>query len=178
MSFYQTSNANIIRFRTAPRKVVAPFAAMQRVVQIQNIGVGTTAYYTGTNSNFFLNPEQLQNGALIISPANQSAGGSYTLPAAYALQEFLGGRFAFNVLANQTTQANTGANDFFLLNVYNITTNTGTIIAGDNQSSKIITRATVANDAVLTPVLIQFNGVNSTYASNNGVANYVSYTVY
>ena len=173
MSFYQTSNANIIRFRTAPRKVVAPFAAMQRVVQIQNIGAGTTAYNTGTNSNFFLNPEQLQNGALIISPANQSAGGSYTLPFAYSLQEFLGGRGAFNM-----DSQNTGANSFFILNVYNLSTNTGNVVAWDNLSSKQIVAAPVANDASLTPVLIQFNGVNNSYATVNGVPNYVSYTLF
>jgi hypothetical protein len=181
MSFYQTSNANIVRFRTSPRKVVAPFAALGRVCQIENIGFGYSGYYTGTNTSFALTPEQLQNGSLIINPTNQATGGSYTLPSAYSLQEYLGGRQAFNISnGNLTTQQNTGANDFFLINVYNISTNTGTVVAYDNATSKVITRASVVNDAVLTPVLIQFSGVNSVYATAPGTstANYVSYAVF
>jgi len=181
MSFYQTSNANIVRFRTSPRKVVAPFATLALVCQIENIGGGYSGYYTGTNTNYALTPEQLQNGALIITAAASSTGGSFTLPSAYSLQEYLGGRQAFNISnGNLTTQQNTGANDFFLVNVYNLSTNAGSVIAYDNASSKPIAAASAANDAKLTPVLIQFSGVNSVYATLPGTstANYVSYTVF
>jgi|UniRef100_A0A6C0HE02 hypothetical protein len=187
MSFYQTTNASIVRFRTIPRKTVAPFERLDRVVQIQNIGAGTAAHYTGTNNNgvrstynnsWMLNPEQLQNGAVIIAPTSLGVNGYYTLPSPYLLQEYLGGRFAFNMLANQTTQQNTGANDFFLLNVYNLGPSDAIFVAYDNQSQKPIAAPSIPNDARLTPVLIQFNNVNSTYATVNGTQNTVSYTVY
>ena len=180
MSFYQTNNSSIVRFTVhdPARKVVAPFATLQRVCKIQNIGGGYSGYYTGTNTNWALQPEQLANGRFIISAANNATGGAFTLPSAYALQEFLGGQGAFNTLDNLTTQANTGANDYFVLNVYNLSTNTGNVVAWDNQSAKQVAAAATANDAVLTPVLIQFNGVNSSYATVNGVPNYVSYTLY
>ena len=181
MSFYQTSNANIVRFRTSPRKVVAPFATLGRVCQIENLGGGYSGYYTGTNTNYALTPEQLQNGTLIITAATNTTGGSYTLPSAYSLQEYLGGRQAFNISnGNLTTQQNTGANDFFVLNVYNLSTNTGNVIAYDNASSKQIAVAAAANDAVLTSVLIQFNNVNNVYATLPGTstANAVSYTLF
>jgi len=191
MSFYQTTNASIVRFRTMPRKTIAPFERLDRVVQIQNIGQGYSGYFTGAvagtigvlDKSFLLTPEQLQNGALIINPTGASSGVTnpyafYTMPSAYSLQEYLGGRGAFNMLANQTNQQNTGPNDYFILNVYNTATCTGVFVAYDNQSQKIIQPAPIGNDAALTPVLIQFNGVNSTYATTNGVPNYVSYTLY
>jgi hypothetical protein len=192
MSFYQTNNSSIIRFNVHDpnRKVIAPFQTLARVVQMQKIGQGYSGYYTGAvagtvgveNKSFLLTPQQLQNGALIISPTGSTTGinpyAFYTLPSAFALQEYLGGRGAFNMLANQTTQQNTGANDYFILNVYNVANCTGVFVAYDNQSQKIIQPAPIFNDAALTPVLVQFNGVNSTYATTNGVANYVSYTLY
>ena len=179
MSFYQTSNSNIVRFRASPIKSVAPFASLARVSQIQNIGGGYSGYYTGTSTSFALTPEQVSNGAFIITPTNAATGGSYTLPSAYSLQEQLGGRYAFNISnGNLTTQQNTGANDFFLINVYNLSTNTGTFIAYDNLSSKQIPRATATNRANLTPVLIQFSGVNSVYATSSTATNYVSYSVF
>ena len=74
---------------------------------------------------------------------------------------------------------NTGANDFFVLNVYNIATVTGVIHSfTDGTNQKTITQAAIANDAVLTPVLIEFTGVNSSYASVNNAPNYVGYTIY
>jgi hypothetical protein len=180
MSFYQTNNSSIVRFSVhdPAKKAVAPFATLQRVAKIQNLGGGYSGYYTGTNTNWALQPEQLQNGQFIISAANNATGGSFTLPSAYSLQQFLGGSDAFNMIGNLTTQANTGLNSYFILNVYNLSTNTGNFIAYDNQSSKQIAVAAAANDSTVTPVLIQFNGVNSTYATENGVANYVSYTLY
>jgi hypothetical protein len=171
MSFYETSNANIIRFAISnpAKKVIAPFNNLKRIAAFSSVGGG----YSGFNTNVALQPEQLQNGALIIRAANNATGGSFTLPSAYSLQEFLGGRGAFN-MDSQTT----GTNDYFVLNVYNLSTNTGNVIAWDNLSSKQIAVAPTANDSSVTPVLIQFNGVNSTYATVNGVANYVSYTLY
>ena len=191
MSFYQTNNSSIVRFSVTPKKVVAPFSSMKRIAAISSVGKGYSGYFTGAvagtigvlDKSFLLTPEQLQNGALIINPTGASSGVTnpyafYTMPSAYSLQEYLGGRSAFNMLANQTTQQNTGANDFFLLNVYNLATCTGVFVAYDNQSQKIIQPAPIGNDAALTPVLMQFNGVNSTYSSINGVSNYVSYTLY
>jgi len=196
MSFYQTNNSSIIRFNVhdPARKVIAPFQTMSRVVQIQKIGQGYSGYYTGAvagtssllNKSWLLTPEQLQNGALIINPtgttnATVNPYAFYTMPSAFALQEYLGGRGSFNILANQTTQANTGANDYFILNVYNTATCTGVFVAFDNQSQKVIQPATAGvgqTDAALTPVLVQFNGVNSPYATVSGVPNYVSYTLY
>jgi hypothetical protein len=190
MSFYETSNANIIRFavHNPAKKVIAPFSNIKRIAAISNIGSGTGAYYTGTltaggnvntfNNSFLLTPEQIQNGCLIINPTG--AGGncdSYTLPSAFALQEYLSGRGAFNMISQ-----NTGANDFFILNVYNLATVTGYIHAFDHAVAspdvKSIRPATVANDALVTPVLIQFTGVNSSYATVNGNPNYVSYNVF
>jgi hypothetical protein len=194
MSFYQTNNSSIVRFnvRDPAKQVIAPFAALQRVVQIENIGAGTGAHFTGTNpwqssatgtfnNSFFLTPEQIQNGALIMTPIGASA--SYTLPAPYALQEYLGGRGAFNMAANLTNVsagANpmTGLNDYFLLNVYNLSIQTGLMYGFDGGSDvKVIRAATVSNDAAMTPVLIQFERVNSPYATINGVANTVTYNV-
>ena len=175
MSFYETSNSNIIRFAVSnpAKKVIAPFNNMKRIAAFSSVGGGYSGYYTGTNTNWALTPEQLQNGALIIRAANNATGGAFTLPSAYALQEYLSGRGAFNM-----DSQNTGANDYFVLNVYNLSTNTGNVVAWDNQSAKQVAAAATANDAVLTPVLIQFNGVNSSYATVNGVPNYVSYTLY
>ena len=183
MSFYQTNNANIVRFSVhdPSRKVIAPFQTLQRVSKIQAIGGGYSGYYTGTNTNYALTPEQIQNGSLIVNASTYTVGGSYTLPSAYSLQEYLGGRGAFNILnGNLLSQQNTGANDYFVLNVYNLSTNSGTVIAYDNASSKIIGPAPVTNDAALTPVLIQFNNVNNTYATLPGTstANAVSYTLF
>ena len=183
MSFYQTNNANIVRFSVhdPSRKVIAPFQTLQRVSKIQAAGGGYSGYYTGTNTNYALTPEQIQNGSLIISAATNTTGGSFTLPSAYSLQEYLGGRGAFNILnGNLLTNQNTGANDYFILNVYNLSTNTGNVIAYDNASSKVIAVASAANDAVLTPVLIQFNNVNNVYATLPGTstANAVSYTLF
>uniref|UniRef100_A0A6C0HDM1 Uncharacterized protein n=1 Tax=viral metagenome TaxID=1070528 RepID=A0A6C0HDM1_9ZZZZ len=188
MSFYQTNNSSIVRFSVTPKKAVAPFSNMKRIAAISSVGAGYSGYYTGAvagtigvaNKSFLLTPEQIQNGALIINPTGTWVSGTtnpyahYTLPSAFALQEFLGGRGAFNIDSQIT-----GANDFFVLNVYNLATCTGVIHAyTDGTNQKTITQATVQNDAVLTPVLIEFTGVNSSYASVNGVANYVSYTIY
>jgi hypothetical protein len=195
MSFYQTNNSSIVRFnvRDPARLVVAPFATLQRVVRIENIGAGTGAHYTGANpwqssatgtfnNSFFLTPEQIDNGSLIVAPA--AGSNSWTLPAPYALQEYLGGRGAFNMAANLvdvTSGANpmTGLNDYFLLNVYNLAAQTGLLYAYDGGSDvKVISAAPAANDASMTPVLIQFERVNSPYATINGVANTVTYNVY
>jgi hypothetical protein len=191
MSFYQTSNSSIVRFNVhdPSKKVIAPFANLTRVVQIANIGAGTGyggaagTYSTGIayNNQFYLSPEMLQNGSLIISPTGVTgAGGAYILPSAYDLQEYLGGRGAFNMLANLTTASNTGSNDYMILNVYNLTQATGWFVAGPNASGqKPIVAATTTNDAVLTPVLLQFSNVNSPYATIPGTAsvNGVTYTV-
>ena len=180
MSFYQTSNASIVRFRTVPRKTIAPFQSLQRIVQIQSLGAGYAS--TGLAIASAITPEQLQNGAIIVNPG---ASEFYSLPSAYSLQEYLGGRFAFNMTSNQVNVgagANpmTGLNDFFLVNVYNIATNATTLVSFSQPATqaKTITAATIANDAVLTPVLIQFQGNNSQYATINGVANSVSYIIY
>jgi hypothetical protein len=179
MSFYQTTNASIVRFRTVPRKLVAPFEALQRVVQVQLV----TGYTDGAAAILApLTPEQLQNGAVIISPTAASVD-TFALPSAYALQQYFGGRFAFNMAANQVNvgaganQLN-GNNDFFLINFYNLSTTAGIVVNSDNTQSKPITAATIANDAVMTPILLRFSGVNSPLATINGVANAVTYTLY
>jgi hypothetical protein len=179
MSFYQTTNASIVRFRTVPRKTVAPFDALQRVVQVQLV----TGYTDGAAAILApLTPEQLQNGAVIISPTAASVD-TFALPSAYALQQYFGGRFAFNMAANQVNvgaganQLN-GNNDFFLINFYNLSTTAGVLVNSDNTQTKPITAATIANDAVMTPVLLRFSGVNSPLATINGVANAVTYTLY
>ena len=182
MSFYQTSNASIVRFRTVPRKTIAPFASLARIVQIQSLGVGYATTGAAFTANGNLTPEQLQNGSVIIRP-DTTAGGVYVLPSAYSLQEYLGGRFAFNMPANQVNvgaganQLN-GANDFFLINFYNLSTTAGIVVNSDNTQTKPITAATIANDAVMTPILLRFSGVNSPLATINGVANAVTYTLY
>jgi len=197
MSFYQTTNASIARFtvRDPLKQVVAPFQNLQRVAQIQKIGAGTGAHFTGAcagtfNNSFLLTPEQIQNGALIINPTGAASGvnpfSTYTLPSAYSLQEFLGGRGAFNMAANLVNigaGANqmTGLNDYFILDVYNLATNTGVVKAFSNASEKVIQPAVAGvglPDASVTPVLIQFERVNSPYATLNGVQNTVIYTVY
>jgi hypothetical protein len=179
MSFYQTTNASIVRFRTVPRKLVAPFEALQRVVQVQLV----TGYTDGAAAILApLTPEQLQNGAVIISPTAASVD-TFALPSAYALQQYFGGRFAFNMAANQVNvgaganQLN-GNNDFFLINFYNLSTTAGVLVNSDNTQTKPITAATIANDAVMTPILLRFSGVNSPLATINGVANAVTYTLY
>jgi len=186
MSFYQTNNSSIVRFnvRDPAKKIIAPFANLQRVVQIQRIGAG----YLTTGASFTaggnLTPEQLQNGAIIVNPSVAN-GGVYVLPSAYSLQEYIGGRDAFNMAANQVNVgagANpmTGLNSYFLLNVYNLSIGTGIIcsFSEPNVERKVISAAAVANDSVLTPVLIQFEGVYSPYATINGVANTVSYNIF
>ena len=178
MSFYQTTNASIVRFRTVPRKTVAPFDALQRVVQAQ-ILVGQADAAAAILAP--LTPEQLQNGVVIISPT--AGTDTYALPSAYALQQYFGGRFAFNMAANQVNvgaganQLN-GNNDFFLINFYNLSLTAGLVVNSDNTQSKPITAATIANDAVMTPVLLRFSGVNSPLATINGVANAVTYTLF
>ena len=179
MSFYQTTNASIVRFRTVPRKLVAPFEALQRVVQVQLV----TGYTDGAAAILApLTPEQLQNGVVIISPTAASVD-TFALPSAYALQQYFGGRFAFNMAANQVNvgaganQLN-GNNDFFLINFYNLSITAGVLVNSDNTQTKPITAATIANDAVMTPVLLRFSGVNSPLATINGVANAVTYTLY
>jgi hypothetical protein len=184
MSFYQTTNASIVRFRTVPRKLVAPFEALQRVVTIQQLTASTYASAAASiAAGAALTPEQLQNGALII-PSTQTAGQFFGLPTAYALQQYFGGRFAFNMAANQVNvgaganQLN-GNNDFFLFNVYNLSTNTTTFVNGNNSADvKVIAVAPAANDASMTPILLRFSGVNSPLATINGVANTVSYTIF
>ena len=189
MSFYETSNANIIRFavHNPAKKVIAPFVQLKRIAGISSIGSGTGAHYTGTrtaggnvalvNNSWLLTPEQIQNGSLIINPTG--AGGNatcdaYTLPPAFALQEFLSGRGAFNMESQ-----NTGANDYFVLNVYNLASHTGYIYAYQGGSAvKPIRAAFNGDDARLTPVLIEFTGVNSSYPTVNNVSNYVSYNIY
>lgn len=205
MSFYQTNNSSIVRFivHDPAQRVIAPFQTLQRVVQMQNIGQGYSGYYTGTagsalgtvgttNKSWLLTPEQLQNGAIIVNPTGASSGvanpyAHYTLPSAYSLQEYLGGRGAFNMAANRVNVgagANpmTGLNDYFILNIYNISTSTGVIHGFDDGTNQKTIRAGLAGvgavDAVQTPVLIQFNNTYSPYATINGVANAVSYTLY
>lgn len=183
MSFYQTNNSSLVRFAVhdSAKKVIAPFRTIKRIAQTSLVAGGYSGYYTGTNTSYALTPEQIQNGSLIVNAASGATGGSFTLPSAYSLQEYLGGRGAFNILnGNLLTNQNTGANDYFILNVYNLSTNTGNVIAYDNASSKVISAASIANDAVLTPVLIQFNNVNNTYATLPGTstANAVSYTLF
>ena len=184
MSFYQTSNSTIARFslHDPAKKAIAPFRTIKRIAQTSYVGGGYSGYYTGTNTNYFLTPEQIQNGALIVTAiginTGTGQGGVYTLPSAYALQEYLGGRGAFNILnGNLLSQQNTGVNDYFILNVYNLSTNTGNVVAYDNASAKQISAASISGDAVKTPVLIQFNGVNSTIATTSTTTNYVSYTL-
>jgi len=184
MSFYQTTNASIVRFRTVPRKLVAPFEALQRVVTIQQLTASTYASAAASiAAGAALTPEQLQNGALII-PSTQTASRFFGLPTAYALQQYFGGRFAFNMAANQVNvgaganQLN-GNNDFFLINFYNLSETAGLVVNSDNTQSKpIAANPTIANDAVMTPVLLRFSGVNSPLATVNGVANAVTYTLY
>ena len=179
MSFYQTTNASIVRFRTVPRKLVAPFDALQRVVQVQLV----TGYTDGAAAILApLTPEQLQNGVVIISPT--AGTDTYALPSAYALQQYFGGRFAFNMAANQVNvgaganQLN-GNNDFFLINFYNLSSTTaGLVVSSDNTQSKPIAVANSGSDAVMTPVLLRFSGVNSPLATINGVANAVTYTIF
>ena len=180
MSFYQTTNASIVRFRTVPRKTVAPFDALQRVVQVQLV----TGYTDGAAAILApLTPEQLQNGVVIISPTAASVD-TFALPSAYALQQYFGGRFAFNMAANQVNvgaganQLN-GNNDFFLINFYNLSSTTaGLVVSSDNTQNKSIAVANAGSDAVMTPVLLRFSGVNSPLATINGVANAVTYTLY
>ena len=187
MSFYQTSNNSIVRFNVhdPSRRVVAPFATMARVCQIESLGAGTgyaSSFNTGIayNDSFFLSPEMLQNGNFIISPTgNSGAGGYYLLPNPFDLQESLGGRGVFNMLANLTTAANTGSNDYFVLNVYNTVQATGYFVGYAGSGVKPIVAATTSGESKLTPVLLQFNNVNSPYATIPGTAsnNGVSYTV-
>jgi len=192
MSFYQSNNANIIRFaiNNPAKKIVAPFANIKRIASVSFVGCGYSGYFTGTsagtlNNSFLLTPEQIQNGALIINPVINT-GANYTLPSAYNLQEFLGGRGAFNIaanLVNVSAGANqmTGPNSYFILDVYNLATNTGVVKAFSNASEKVIQPAVAGvgiPDAAVTPVLIQFSGVYSPYASVNGVQNTVAYTLY
>ena len=109
MSFYDTNNSSIIRFavHNPAKKVIAPFSNLKRVAAFSNIGTGQAAFSAADA----LTPELLQNGSLIIKPTS-SGNNDYTLPSAYNLQEYLSGRGAFNFDAN-----NTGANDFFVINV-------------------------------------------------------------
>jgi hypothetical protein len=169
MSFYETNNASIIRFavHNPAKRVIAPFSNLKRIAAFSNIGTGQSAF-SAANA---LAPELLQNGSLIIKPTS-GANNDFTLPSAYNLQEYLSGRGAFNFDAN-----NTGSNDFFVINVYNLGTTAGIFHAYDNASQKTITAAAVLDDAVLTPVLIQFSNVNSSYATVDGSPNAVSYTV-
>ena len=181
MSFYQTSNVPLRRFNVHDpnKKVVSPFQAMARICQIESIGQGTGANYTGSNPaglNYFLTSSQLLNGAVLISPTG--GGGVYTLPSAFNLQEFLGGRNAFNTVNNQIANANTGLNDYFLLNVYNLTTATGFFSAYDNLSIKTITAASLTNKVVTTPVLIQFTGTGlASFGTSTAANSFASYTV-
>ena len=184
MSFYQTNNNPIRRFnvRDHNKKVVSPFQSMARICQIENLGNGTGAYYTGSNpagTSYFLTSSQLLNGAVIVSPTGlYGVAGVYTLPSAFNLQEFLGGRASFNTVNNQLSNANTGLNDYFLLNVYNLTTATGFFSAYDNLSIKTITAASLTNKVVTTPVLIQFTGTGlASFGTSTAANSFASYTV-
>ena len=177
MSFYQTNNLPIRRFNVnnPSAKVVSPFATLARVCQIENIGAGYVAAATATA----LTASQLLNGSLLISPG--AGTNYYTLPSAFNLQEFLGGRNAFNTINNQLAVSNTGANDYFVLNVYNLNTQTGVFWSYDGLSSKGVTPALAYNKVVSTPVLIQFTATGlpsfgtatSTFNNNS----YAAYTV-
>lgn len=184
MSYYNTSNNSIVRFTVhdPSRKAVAPFSSLARVVQVQSSIGGTgvnESYSTGGSASWLLTPEQLQNGSLIINPATGS--NAWILPDAYSLQEYLGGRGAFNMTANLTSQPNTGLNDYFVLNVYNISTIEGYIVSQSPSSGvKTIVASSSAGQAALTPVLIQLDNVNSPYQTIPGTytANEVTYQVY
>ena len=182
MSFYQTNNQPIRRFHVndpSKKLAIAPFQSMARICQIENLGNGTGANFTGSNPaglNYLLTSSQLLNGAVLISPTG--GGGFYTLPSAFNLQEFLGGRAVFNTVNNQLANANTGLNDYFLLNVYNTNVSSGTFVAYDNLSSKNIAPAVVYNDVVVTPVLIQFTGTGlASFGTSTAANSYAAYTV-
>jgi hypothetical protein len=151
MSFYDTTNP--VNFSiNAPKRAIAPFGALNRLA---------SATYVGTSS-LTLTASQVVNGAIVVAP---TAGQTFTLPAAFALQQFLGGAKVVGDHVNGTS------NEYFLFKVYNLTTNATTVAAGtDGTGSKAITAASVADDAVYTPVLIQFTAVGE-----DGVA---AYTVY
>ena len=176
MSFYQTNNLPIRRFNVnnPSAKVVSPFATLARVCQIENIGAGYVAAATGTA----LTASQLLNGSLLISPG--AGTNYYTLPSAFNLQEFLGGRNAFNTINNQLAVSNTGANDYFVLNVYNLTT-TAAVFSGYDLGTNVknIVAAGVLNKAVATPVLIQFTATGlASFGTSTSTNSYASYTLF
>ena len=181
MSFYQTNNQAIRRFNVHDpnKKVVSPFQPMARICQIESIGQGTGANFTGSNPaglNYLLTSSQLLNGAVLISPTG--GGGFYTLPSAFNLQEFLGGRAVFNTVNNQLANCNTGLNDYFLLNVYNLTTATALFTAYDNLTTKAIAAAAVSQKVVTTPVLIQFTGTGlASFGTSTAANSLASYNV-
>ena len=152
MSFYDTTNP--VNFSiNAPKRAIAPFGALNRLA---------SATYVGTSS-LTLTASQVVNGAIVVAP---TAGQTFTLPAAFALQQFLGGAKVVGDNVNNTS------NEYFILDVYNLSTNgNGTVSAGtDGTGSKAIAAAAAENDARLTPVLIQFDAVGE-----DGTA---AYTVY
>ena len=183
MSFYQTNNLPIRRFNVnnPSAKVVSPFATLARVCQIENIGTGSSGYSTALS----LTASQVLNGSLIISPTGAVTAGTgafavYTLPSAFNLQEFLGGRNAFNTINNQLAVSNTGANDYFVLNVYNLTT-TAAVFSGYDLGTNVknIVAAGVLNKAVATPVLIQFTATGlASFGTSTSTNSYASYTLF
>ena len=151
MSFYDTTNP--VNFSVnAPKRAIAPFGALNRLA---------SATYLGTTS-LTLTASQVVNGAIVVNPG---ATQTFTLPSAFALQQFLGGAKVVGDHVNGVS------NEYFLFKVYNLSTNATTVAAGtDGTGSKVIAAATTANDARYTPVLIQFTAVGA-----DGVA---AYTVY
>ena len=175
MSFYQTNNLPIRRFNVnnPSAKVVSPFATLARVCQIENIGAGYVAAATATA----LTASQLLNGSLLISPG--AGTNYYTLPSAFNLQEFLGGRNAFNTINNQVSVSNTGVNGYFVLNVYNTSTSTALFCGYDSASnSKPIGVGQAGGDVSVTPVLIQFTATGlASFGTSTSTNSYASYTL-
>ena len=158
MSFYDTTNPSRFNIIT-PKRAVAPFGALNRLSS--TVALSSGAAVAG---DITLTSEQLKNGSLIVDAVTGAL--NFVLPSAFSLQQFLGGAKVVGDNVNNTS------NEYFILDVYNLSTNgNGTVSAGtDGSGSKVIAAATTANDARHTPVLIQFTAVGE-----DGVA---AYTVY